>query len=226
MKGGGLVAFDVVRSPVQTMERVASERMLAAGFGVVAASAVLGLISSVISVLGGATASQFNPQNFPTVPPEGLRTMTTAIQVATPVFAAVSPFVSWAVISLVMQLVTRFFGGSGPLSGMFAAVGVASVPSLISGALGIIFSGLVVAVGPQSAAASVVGIVSSLVGLALFAWQVALVIIGARFARGISYGQSGGSCAISCAGCAGSLVLILVVVVVIIALAVGASGGQ
>lgn len=42
------------------------------------------------------------------------------------------PFVLWVVVSLVMQLVTRFFGGEGPLSAMFAAVGVAYLPYVLS----------------------------------------------------------------------------------------------
>ena len=46
-------------------------------------------------------------------------------EVATLVLSVLAPFVLWISVSLKMQLVTRFFGGEGP---MMAVVGVAGVP--------------------------------------------------------------------------------------------------
>ena len=40
------------------------------------------------------------------------------------VLSVLAPFVWWIAVSLAMQLVTRFFGGEGPLSAMLAVVGV------------------------------------------------------------------------------------------------------
>jgi hypothetical protein len=55
-------------------------------------------------------------------------------EVATLVLSVLAPFVWWISVSLAMQLVTRFFGGEGPLSATLAVVGVAGVP-LAHGAL-------------------------------------------------------------------------------------------
>lgn len=218
-----MVAISAIWSPVRAMETVARERRVAAGFGVIALAAILGLISSAISVFSGSVTGQINPQDFPDIPPDVLGNFVTALQVGLPVSAVLSPFVWWLVITLVMQLVTRFFGGTGPISAMFATMGVAYAPFLISGVIGIPLVGVLAAVGQQGVVATILGLVNLLLTIAFLVWHVALIIIGARFAREISYGQSGGSCAISCVGC-GGLVLITTIVLVVIGIAVGSSG--
>jgi hypothetical protein len=123
-----------------------------------------------------------------------------------------------------MQLVTSFFGGAGPFSAMLAVVGVASVPFVIQAALQILLTGSQAALGPESGATSVIGALNSLVGLAFLVWHVVLVVIGASFARRVGYGQSAGSCAISCAGLVGLILIVAIVVAILIALLVGAAG--
>lgn len=218
-----MVAISAIWSPVRAMETVARERRVVAGFGVIALAAILGLISSAISVFGGSITGQINPQDFPDIPPNVLGNFVTALQVGLPVSAVLSPFVWWLVITLVMQLVTRFFGGTGPISAMFATMGVAYAPFLISGVIGIPLVGVLAVVDQQGVVATILGLVNLLLTIAFLVWHVALIIIGARFAREISYGQSGGSCAISCVGC-GGLVLITTIVLVVIGIAVGSSG--
>jgi hypothetical protein len=120
-----------------------------------------------------------------------------------------------------MQLITRFFGGSGPFSGMLAAVGVAQVPFLVSAIISLPIVGLQIVLGPPDSASenpvsSLLGLLSSLLGLAFFIWFAVLVVIGTALARRVSYGQSTGSCAISCAGLIGLLLVVTVVVVVLI----------
>ena len=61
-------------------------------------------------------------------------------------------------------------------------------------------------------------------GLAFLLWHVALVGIGAAFARRVGYGESAGSCAISCAGCIGLILIVVLVFVVLVVVIVGAAG--
>ena len=120
-----------------------------------------------------------------------------------------------------MHLVTRFFGGSGPLSGTFAVVGLACVPFVISSLVSVLVTGLQSVAGAQSAVSGVLGAIDFLVIIGALGWHVVLVVIGASFARRVGYGQSSGSCAISCVGLAGLVIGLLVVLGVIIALATG-----
>ena len=52
-------------------------------------------------------------------------------------------------------------------------------------------------------------------GLAFFLWYIVLVVIGAALARGVGYGESAGSCALSCVG------LGVLIILVVIAAAIG-----
>lgn len=99
-----------------------------------------------------------------------------------------------------MQLVTQYFGGAGAFSGMLTVVGVAQAPLVFSGLVQLSIVGLQVALGPQNTAADVAGLLSRLLGLLALMWFVVLVVIGATLAPHIGYGESAGSCAISCAG--------------------------
>jgi hypothetical protein len=100
-------------------------------------------------------------------------------------------------------------------------VGVAQVPFVISGAIQLPIVGLEVALGPQNTAATVAGLLSSLLGLLALLWFIVLVVIGAASARRVGYGESAGSCAISCAGCVGLILIVGVLFAVLIALFIG-----
>jgi hypothetical protein len=222
-----LEALAVIWAPASTLARVAEERRVLLGFGVVALYAVLGLAGSAIAVLGGLTQAQFETgQEQPLLP--GFEDFLAYVGVFSLVSAMIQPFVLWLLVSGLMQLVTRFFGGTGPFSAMLAVVGVAQVPLVLSAALYIPITGLQVMLGPpdQSGAsvATVLGLLSALLGLAFLLWHVALVVIGAASARGVGYGQSAGSCAISCAGCVGLILIVVVVFTVLVAVIVGAAG--
>lgn len=105
---------------------------------------------------------------------------------------------------------------------MFAVVGAAFVPLLLSTAISIPLGGIQAALEPGSSIVAAVGLLSSLVTLSCFVWHVVLVVIGAALARNISYGQTSGSCAISCGGCLGIIILAIVAIAVIGALFTGA----
>jgi hypothetical protein len=105
---------------------VTEERNGLPGFVAVALYAALGLVLQAVFVLGGAMEVPFGVQEVQPLP--GTRTeifenVVVAAWVAALIFAVLGPFVWWVAVSLVMQLVTSFFGGTGPLSAMFAAVG-------------------------------------------------------------------------------------------------------
>jgi len=212
---------------MSTLARVAEERRVLLGFGVVALYAALGLIGGAIAVFGGLTQAQFQQSGAQPLPP-GFEDILDYVGVFSLVSAVLYPFVLWLLVSGLMQLVTRFFGGTGPFSAMLAVVGVAQVPFVLSAAIYIPITGLQVVLGPPdqsgTSVATVLGLLSALLGLAFLLWHVALVVIGAASARRVGYGQSAGSCAISCAGCVGLILIVVVVFAVLVAVIAGAAG--
>lgn len=217
--------ISVLWSPVQTLREVATERKTLAGFLVVAAGAAIGLTTSAIFIFTGLLQSQFeeffeaSQGQFPEAFRENFVAFT---GISSLVFSVLWPFALWAIVTLVMQLVTRFFGGEGPLSAMFAVVGVAYMPFVISALISAPLQALQVALGPTSTAAQILGLLGSLLSIAFLIWFVVLVVIGAALARNISYGESTGSCAISCAGCLGLIIGVVVVLGVVVSLVAGA----
>lgn len=207
-----LGAFAVIWSPVRTLRRVAEERRALPGFVVVALYAALSLVVSVAFVLGGVTRRSIEQQpTQPGLPPGFEDTLVRVAEVAVPAFAAISPFAIWIVVSLLMQLTTRFFGGTGPLSSMLGVVGVAQAPFLLNVLISAVLTGLQFLAGAGTPAATALGYLVSLVGLAFFLWYIVLVVIGAALARGVGYGEAAGSCALSCVGL--GILIILVVIV-------------
>jgi hypothetical protein len=208
----GVVA--VIWAPGRVLGEVAAQRNVLAGFIVTAVYAALSVAGAAVSVLGGVTRAQFEGQQVPPgLPPDLLENIVVATEIATLVFAALSAFIWWITVSVVMQLATSLFGGNGPLSAMLAVVGVAGVP-LALGALAQAFAtGIQVALGVDSAAGMIVGVLGGLLALAALVWHVILVVIGASLARRIGYGEAAGSCAVSCAGLLGLIILIAVVLV-------------
>jgi hypothetical protein len=210
---------------VSTLARAAEERRVLLGLGVVTFLAILGLIISVVDILGGVTTSQFTSWNIPDLPPSFYESANSILPVALLINAVVSPFVWWLVIALLLQLVTRFFGGVGPLSGMLAVVGIAYVPVIIVAVLQIPVTGLQAVLGPGSSGATIIGTLLGLLSFAATIWHAALVVIGTAFARRVGYDASAGSCAISCAGCVGLILILVVVFAVLVAFVVGAVSG-
>ena len=227
MRGGSVEALAVIWAPVSTLARVAEERRVLLGFGVVALYAALGLIGGTIATFGGLTQAQFEAGQAQPLPP-GVKNLLAYVGVFSLVSAVIQPFILWLLVSGLMQLVTRFFGGTGSFSAMLAVVGVSQAPLAISAAIYIPITGLQVVLGSAdtsgTSVATVLGLLSALLGLAFLLWHVALVVIGAAFARRVGYGESAGSCAISCAGCIGLILIVVLVFVVLVVVIVGAMG--
>ena len=208
-----LGAFAVIWAPVRTLRGVAGRRRALPGLVVVALYAALSLAVSAAFVLGGATRRSVEQQSAqPGPPPE---TLVRAAEVGTPALAALSPFVIWLVVSLLMQLATRPFGGVGPLSSMLGVVGVAQAPLLVGGVLGAVLSGLQLLAGAGTPVGAALDYLVFLAGLGFSLWYVVLVVIGAALARSIGYGEAAGSCALSCVG------LAVLIIVVVVAAAIG-----
>jgi hypothetical protein len=216
----------VVWAPARVLRDTAAQRRVLAGFVVTAVYAALSLAAAAAAVFGGVTRAQFEGQPTPPgLPPDLLENIAVVTEVATLVFSALAPFVWWIAVSLVMQLATHFFGGSGPLSAMLAAVGVAGVPLALGSLVQALATGLQVALGVESTAGVTVGLLGGLFAIAALVWHVVLVVIGAALARRIGYGESAGSCAVSCVGCLG-LIILVAVVLVGIGILVGAPAPQ
>lgn len=206
-------AFAVIWTPVRVLREIAGERNLLAGFIVVALNAALGLGGVAILLFGGNLQAQLEASGAQL--PQGFFEGFAVIAL---VLAVLAPFVWWLLISLIMHLVTRFFGGEGPLSATFAAVGVAFVPLVLSTVVSIPLGGLQAVLETGSVAGTAIGLLSNLLALAFLVWHAVLVVIGAALARNISYGESTGSCAISCGGCLGLIILVIVALSVVAAL--------
>lgn len=226
-------ALAVIWAPLRTLARAAEERWVLLAFGIVALYAALNLVGTGLGAFSALEQLRSGPQGAE-LPPE-FEAFFTAFFVFGLVFSVVWPFVSWLLISGLMQLITRFFGGTGPFSGMLAVVGVAHVPYLIERLIQILLAGLQILLVPDPAtaadpttggglAATLLGLLSFLLWLAALVWFVILVVIGAAFARRVGYGESAGSCAISCAGIVGLILIVGVVLAVVVAALVGAVG--
>jgi hypothetical protein len=204
------------------------------GFIVVALWAVIGLVSAGVAILlgqgGGGALEDLPPGTLPEeIGPEALEGLLVTLQVVWVFLTAIFPFFYWLVLSLVMQLVTRFFGGEGSLARMLGAIGAACIPFVVLGLVQLPLTGVQVLLeggDPSSAGAGtvIIGLLSFLLYIAALVWHVALVVVGAGVARQISFGQSGGSCAISCAAAIGIPLLLLVLLVAVAALIGGAAG--
>lgn len=213
------------------MTRVAEERNVLAGLIVVAINAILGVVFSAVLILTGFTQAQFDTgQPLPPELQDITDTVTRATEISTPIISALTPFVTWLVVALVMLLATRLFGQEGSFSAMLGVVGVAAVVNIVAAVVSFPLTLLQLSLTPETfdpqqgffTAATIIGLVNFLISLAFFVWYVVLVVIGAAKARNIGYGESTGACAISCGGCLGLIILVGVVIALVTALAAGA----
>lgn len=211
------------------MRGVAGQESSVPGFIVVALWAVIGLVSMGVAILlgegGEGALEDLPPGTLPEeIGPEAIEGLLVTFQVVGVFLSAIFPFFYWLVLSLVMQLVTRFFGGEGSLSRMLGAIGAACVPFAIAGLAQLPLTGVQALLEGEGAGAVIIGILSVLLTIGALVWHVALVVVGSGVARQIGFGQSGGSCAISCAAAVGIPVLLLVLLVAVAALVGGAAG--
>lgn len=219
--------FKVLWSPVDVLRRAAHNNQVLLGFASVSLVAALGLISSLIQVASGTVANQFNTPEFRQLPPEIQEGISNAVSVGGPIGAVLQPFILWILISGLVYLAARILGGRGAFTAMLAIVGLSFLPSALGTLVSTPIAIITGAVNPTSGAGLAglmgVGLIGALIAFAVFIWQIALVIIGTRFAQNMdSYGHSAGACALSCGGCVGVCVLFIVGLVALVALLGGA----
>jgi len=94
--------------------------------------AILGLLNAIIAVLGGVTRAQFEQSQLD-LPPDVIDDLIAANEVGTIILSTTSSFLWWIAIYFLVQLTTRFFGGSGPFSTTLAVMGVSFVPLALGG---------------------------------------------------------------------------------------------
>jgi hypothetical protein len=210
-------AVAVIWDPVRTLRRVAEGHRALPGLVVVVANTALGLVLGAIFVLGGAARSSVERQaaQQPDLHPDTPELVARVAEVGTLTLAALYPVAVWLVVSLLMHSATRLFGGTGPLSAMLGVVGVAQVALVVGNLLGAVLSGLRLLAGVGTPVGAVLDYLVFLASLGFSLWFVALVVVGAALARNIGYGESAGSCALSCVG------LAVLIIIVVIAAAVG-----
>jgi hypothetical protein len=197
---------------------------------VIALWVVVSLLTSGLGLILGGFASPeeiingLPPGSVPAeVDEQSLERLITGFQVFGIGFRVFLPFLYWPILTLVMYLITRFFGGEGSLSGMFGAMGVACVPFVISGLVQLPITGVQAALD-GSPVSQALGLAGGLLNVAFVIWHVVLAVIGAAVARQLSYGRSSGSCALSCATVIGVPILLLLVLSVVLAVAGGGGG--
>ena len=212
----------VISSPKQAMEVLAAKRRVTGGLGIVALVAATSVVGAAISVLGGVAEAQIGLQGLPYGAAEG---GARAAEVFSLALAAFLPFAWWVSLASSMQLATRLLGGRGPFSGTLAVVGAAFVPFLILGVLGISAAGLQVVLGPESTASVVVGLLILPLWLAALAWHAILVVVGARFSRGVSYRRAGGAFVLSVTALLVLALLLVVALAILAAALVGVPAG-
>ena len=219
-EGGSATSFPgtaaVIWAPVRTLRRVTEEHRALPGLAVVVANAALGVVVGTIFVLTGATRRSVMQQaaQRPDLHPDTPELVARVTEVGTLALAALSPFVIWLVVSLLMHLATRLFGGVGPLSSMLGAVGVAQAPLVVGNLLGAVLSGLRLLAGAGTPVGAALDYLVFLASLGFSLWYVVLVVIGASLARNIGYGESAGSCALSCVGLVVLIILVMIVAAV------------
>ena len=209
-------AATVLWDPVGTLRRVSEERRALPGLVVVVANTALSVALSTTFVLTGATRRSVERQaaQQPELHPGTPELVARVAEVGTLTLAALFPVAVWLVVSLLMHFATRLFGGSGPLSSMLGVVGVAQAPLVVGNVLGAVLSGLGLLAGAGTPIGAALDYLVFLASLGFSLWYVVLVVVGAALARNIGYGESAGSCALSCVGLAVLIIIVVIAAVV------------
>lgn len=221
-----LSGLEVLWRPIPAMRRLVADRSLLPALVVVALSAAVNVAAALLAAL--TLSRSFTPALFPQTPPaqyEQLRQMMPLMFSLLPVAGLVAPFVLWLLLAGVLHLVSSAFGGRGPFRGTLLITGVASAANIVGSATQTVSSGLQYALGPSSAAATALGGISSLLGLAALVWFAILVVIGLQEARTLSQGGAIGTCGVSCAGCTLLPVLLMCLLIVFGAVVGGVMSG-
>lgn len=169
--------YGVFFDPVKTMAGVAQKPPVGIAFLIVTITGILGLTSGY---LGAAEVSASS------LPGDGLEQLFVVLQALLPFWALFGLFwgyLKWFGFSAVIHLAAGLLGGRGTAAGVFAAVGLANMPSILLIPVNLLIYWL-------AASKVVATVLVGLTGLTAVVWTTILLVIGLRQVHGLSSGWS------------------------------------
>jgi len=171
------LVYSILFEPVKAMESVAQRPPVNFAF----------LVVTIISILGVATGFLTVSRVFAAgLPGAGLEQFLPAARALVPVgiiFALLWGYVKWFVYSAVVHLAAELLGGRGAARGVFAAAGLAGLPSLFMVPVNLLAYWF-------WAGKPAVTVLLGLAGLAVVVWSIVLMVIGLREVHGLSTARS------------------------------------
>lgn len=171
------LVYGVLFEPVKTMKRVAERPPL----GTVAL--VVTILILLSSIMGFLTFSRVLDQSMHAAAMEQLLPGIQALAPFWAVFSFLLGYVKWFVYSSVLHLVADLLGGRGSARGVFAAAGLAGLPSILI--IPFQFLGYWYGMGKLA-----VTVILGLAGLAVGIWNIILLVIGLKAVHDLSTGRS------------------------------------
>lgn len=171
------LVYGVLFDPVKTMARVAQRPPVGIAFLVVTIAGILGLASGYLAASEVLASS---------LPGDGLEQLLAASRALLPFWAVFGLFwgyLKWFGFSAVVHLAAGLLGGNGTAGGVFAAVGLANMPSILLIPVNLMILWL-------GAGRFVATFLVGLTGLTAVVWTAILLVIGLRQVHGLSNGWS------------------------------------
>lgn len=170
------LVYGVLFEPVGTMKKVARRPPL------VSTALIVAILSFFGALMGILTASRVLAEGLPAA----LEQFIPAIRALAPLGAVSGLFwgyLKWFGYSAILHLSADLLGGRGGARGVFAVVGLAGLPALLT----IPVQLLSYLYGPES---TVVAVLVSLAALSVWVWGFILLVIGLREVHGLSTGRT------------------------------------
>ena len=186
--------YGVLASPVRTLNEIAREKPVGLAFLVYLGVAVLVMASNIFGDEGFAVMEESMAEL-------GIFIASPVIMIGTAIFAVVSIFI----LTALLHLFARLFGGAGGYWNLFSAYAFADFPMIISAPITLI----------AAYTGTVGAIFGGLITFGLSIWVIVLQVIALRESHGLSTGASIGAYVIH--------LVILIVIPVAIAVAVVAA---
>jgi len=171
------LVYSILFEPVKAMESVARRPPVGYAF----------LVITIIGALGVAAGFLTVSRVFPAgLPGAGLDQFLPAVRALAPVgviFALLWGYIKWFVYSAVVHLAAELLGGRGSARGVFAATGLAGLPSIFMVPVDLL------ACRPGAGKLALTVLVG-LAGLAVVMWSAVLLVIGLRQVHGLNTARS------------------------------------
>ncbi|MDD3653258.1 MAG: YIP1 family protein [Desulfotomaculaceae bacterium] len=169
--------YGVLFKPVKTMESVALCPPVGVAFIVVTIISILSLVTGYFAVSQLFTAN---------LPGGGLAQILTVLSDLLPywvVFGLLWGYLKWFGFSAALHLFAGLLGGGGAAAGVFAAVGLANLPSIL-------FIPVNLLIYMMGEGKVIVTVLSGVTGLIVVVWTAILLVIGLKQVHGLTTGWS------------------------------------